>query len=183
MDDTAKKLTDIAIVRGAAHARVIDADKVPFDPSLRQLCEMNSCGMYGKNWMCPPALGEVDDLIARTRDYKYALVYQTIGELEDSFDYEGMEKAGEIQNAVTYGIEDDMVSLPISSFLHLAAGDCKLCPTCSKIEDEPCRHPDKARPSLSAYGVFVSKLAELCGMKYTNGTNTVTYFGVLFYNC
>ncbi|RAQ30001.1 hypothetical protein DPQ25_00325 [Hydrogeniiclostridium mannosilyticum] len=40
----------------------------------------------------------------------------------------------------------------------------------------------KAFPSLEAYGVFVSKLAQACGMRYINGANTVTYFGVVLYD-
>nr|WP_296487415.1 hypothetical protein [uncultured Acetatifactor sp.] len=28
----------------------------------------------------------------------------------------------------------------------------------------------------------MSKLAAACGMKYTNGQNTVTYFGAVFYS-
>ena len=47
---------------------------------------------------------------------------------------------------------------------------------------EPCRFPEKAFPSLEAYGVFVSKLAQACGMRYINGANTVTYFGVVLYD-
>ena len=65
--------------------------------------------------------------------------------------------------------------------LHLGAGGCHLCEVCAKKTGEPCRHPDRAVASLEAYGVNVSALARLCGMKYINGENTVTYFGALFF--
>lgn len=39
---------------------------------------------------------------------------------------------------------------------------------------------DQAVSSLEAYGVAVYELANLSGMKYINGPNTVTYFGAAF---
>ena len=32
--------------------------------------------------------------ISRARQYRYALVFQAVGQMEDSFDFEGMEAAG-----------------------------------------------------------------------------------------
>jgi len=51
---------------------------------------------------------------------------------------------------------------------------------CAKREDAPCRFPDKAMSSLETYDVNVSDLAVLCGMQYSKGYNTITYFGALF---
>jgi len=42
--------------------------------------------------------------------------------------------------------------------------------------------PDRAMPSLEAYGINVSLLAKTSGMKYINGANTVTYFGAVLFN-
>ena len=41
------------------------------------------------------------------------------------------------------------------------AGGCKLCgeQPCARTEGAPCRHPDKVRPSLEAYGFDLSKTA------------------------
>ena len=64
--------------------------------------------------------------------------------------------------------------------LLLGAGGCRICKTCSAVEEKPCRHPDLACPSLESYGIQVSELAQRCGMKYINGVNTVTYFGAIF---
>ena len=41
---------------------------------------------------------------------------------------------------------------------------------------------DRACASLEAYGVSVSQLAELSGMRYINGENTVTYFGAVLFS-
>ena len=50
-----------------------------------------------------------------------------------------------------------------------------------EADDGDLPSPDRALASLEAYGVNVSALARACGMKYTNGQNTVTYFGALFF--
>ena len=60
--------------------------------------------------------------------------------------------------------------------------EAAFCPRCAKRDELPCRHPDEALSSLETYGVAVSQLAELAGMKYINGVNTVTYFGACFFN-
>ena len=64
--------------------------------------------------------------------------------------------------------------------VHAAFRGCRVCPVCGKRTGEPCRHPQQAISSLEAYGVNVSLLAQAAGMRYTNGQNTVTYFGAVF---
>ena len=75
---------------GADRAAVIDAAQIETDRVFRELCLANACGMVGKCWMCPPDVGEIEELMAEVRRYDHALVYQRIGQLEDSFDVEGM---------------------------------------------------------------------------------------------
>lgn len=75
---------------GAYRVGVIPAAQVKTDRVFRDVCTSNNCGMYGRCWMCPPDVGEIDDLMAALPTYRYALVYQTVGELEDSFDFEGV---------------------------------------------------------------------------------------------
>lgn len=131
--------------------------------------------------MCPPHVGPVDQLIAQAKEYPLALVYQTVGELEDSYDFEGMMEAGARMNDLTQKVRKELTDCFGPDALHLGAGGCRVCPVCAKREDKPCRFPEKALSSLEAYGINVSKLAELAGMKYINGQNTVTYFGAVFF--
>lgn len=65
--------------------------------------------------------------------------------------------------------------------LHLTCGGCHLCKVCTKPEGRPCRHPDLALPSMEGYGVDVYRTARNTSLKYINGANTVTYFGMLFF--
>ena len=73
-------------------------------------------------------------------------------------------------------------SVPDDRTLHLAGGACGLCEKCGKETGEPCRHPDRALASLESYGVDVYNTAKHAGLKYTNGPNTVTFFGMVLYS-
>lgn len=176
-----QRLVELVIKLGAYQAAVVPVERIHFDRSFRVLCESNACGYYGKCWMCPPDAGEIDDLIAQAKAFQKALVYQTIGELEDSYDAEGMTEASRRQNRLAQDISHAFASLPFGKTLHLGAGGCRVCPVCAKRTGKPCRYPERAMSSLETYGVAVSELAETCGMKYINGQNTVTYFGAFFY--
>ena len=75
---TANQLKEQLEQLGVSHAAVLPVEQIPFDRELRGMCEANRCGAYGKNWMCPPYCGEIDELIARAKSYKTAVVFQNI---------------------------------------------------------------------------------------------------------
>lgn len=170
------------IALGAYKTGIIDAREISLDRAFRAMCEANSCGMYGRCWMCPPDVGDIDVLMAEVAEYDYALVYQTVSELEDSFDFEGMIAAKKRIYPLAQSLRDVFRNRGIDKVLHLGAGGCGVCETCSKKTNEPCRYPGRAMPSLEAYGVNVSRLASAAGMKYINGQNTVTYFGAVLFS-
>lgn len=60
-------------------------------------------------------------------------------------------------------------------------GGCRICDTCAKRDNLPCRYPDKALPSLESYGVDVYRTTEPTPLKYINGQNTVTFFGMVLF--
>ena len=167
---------------GVHAAAVIEVDKIPFDPALRRSCTPQLCQSYGKNWGCPPAVGEIEALIEEAKSYDKTLIYETVHPLEDSFDIEGIQAGGlrhkEITNAVTPLVRETLGG----EILQLSAGGCTICERCAKADEEPCRFPEKALRSVSAYGIYVSKLAKRAGLKYNNGPDTVTFFGLFFYH-
>ena len=176
------EMITLALSLGAYKASVIPVTEVETDPSFRDLCASNVCGNYGRNWMCPPDAGDIHDLIDRLRTYNYMLVYQTVSELEDSYDFEGMMDAGIAHNRLMVEMRQKLAEFPLSRVLHLGAGGCRMCEVCAKRTGEPCRHPEDAVASLETYGVNVSKLAPAAGMKYINGKDTVTYFGAMLFD-
>ena len=66
------------------------------------------------------------------------------------------------------------------SFLSLGNEGCELCASCT-YPDAPCRFPDRAGPSVEAWGINVMLLAKQLGVKYNNGPNTVTYFSMILF--
>ena len=78
-----QELTAHIVEMGAYKAALLDVSLIHFDRKFRELCESNACGNYGACWTCPPDAGDIDTLIARAKTYQKALVYQTVGQLED----------------------------------------------------------------------------------------------------
>ncbi|MBR6049712.1 MAG: DUF2284 domain-containing protein, partial [Clostridia bacterium] len=93
MENNFEKMIAEVISLGAFKANIIEAKDVFLDTSFRDICATNSCGVYGKCWMCPPDIGEIHELMKVIRSYTHVLVYQTVSQLEDSFDIEGMQAA------------------------------------------------------------------------------------------
>ncbi len=175
------RLIASAVSLGATNAGIVDTKDIVTDLVFREICEKNACGNYGRCWMCPPNVGAAEELIASITDYDYALVYQYVGELEDSFDYEGMQEAKKAYNSVVKKMREFSLSIDAKNVLNLGAGGCGVCESCAQRDGMPCRAPELATPSLEAYCINVSKLAASAGMKYINGANTVTYFGAVLF--
>lgn len=170
--------TDTFLSIGIHHAATIPTNQIPFGEEIRKICE-NGCQNYNTTWACPPAIGSLDACIQTCRSYENAMVFNAIYPLEDSFDWEGMQTGHrEFKDACDRLYE--RVRPQLSRFLLLSNEGCIRCKTCT-WPDAPCRFPEKLFPSLEGYGVYVNRLAERAGLKYINGANTVTYFGMLLY--
>lgn len=165
---------------GFSNVRKIKVSDITFEPSLIDLCKLNTCGNYGRCYTCPPLVGETDKLIEKAKSYENAIIFQKIYQLEDSFDIEGMGEGSRDFKERLQKV-NELAKKEIPACLVLSAGGCKLCERCGAIDNIPCRFPDKALASLESYGMNVSKLAAACGVNYINGQNTVTYFGGVLY--
>jgi predicted metal-binding protein len=177
------EVAELAARLGAGPTGLVDVADIVFRTEFRKLCEANRCGSYGRGWMCPPAVGDIEVLIGEVRRRSRALVFTTVSRLSGSYDWRGMMAAGERFGRLVSGISVEAGrALAGRDALVLGAGPCKVCPECAHRISEPCRHPDRAVMSLEANGVDVSQLAKLTGLKYNNGPGTVTYFGAIFFN-
>jgi len=165
--------------QGADGAGWIAPAKLPMEPILRKACEANTCGSYGKTYACPPLVGTVEEVTAQAHSFAGFLLFQTIGQLEDSFDAENMSVAGGRHAALTRTIHDALYK-DIPGLLTIGAGGCKLCDICGAQTGTPCPQPARVIPSMSGYCFNVSRAAAMAGLKYNNGPNTVTFFSGLF---
>ena len=179
-----ENLIQTALTAGATKAVVIDVDRIVLSASFLDACKSNSCGNYGKCWICPPDVGPIEEWMEKIRSFPRALFWQTIDDIEDSFDIEGMGEVSRHHIVTAQKLRRLLAdTLPAGMrTLHFACGGCSLCERCAKRDNEPCRHPDLAMPSLEGSGVDVYKTTSGTGMKYVNGVNTVTYFGMALFD-
>lgn len=168
------------LAAGAEKAAVIRAEDIAVSSAFRDICAGNACGLYGRCWMCPPDIGEIGVLMARLKTYRRGLLYQTVYAIEDSFDIEGMGEAAAAHAQVSQTVNAALRPL-LPGCLHLSCGGCRLCTRCAKQDGLPCRMPHKALPPMEGYGIDVYNTAKAAGLKYINGQNTVTFFGIVLF--
>lgn len=152
---------------------------VPFDARVRDMCASNRCGLYGKTWTCPPAVGDWAALRNECRSYAHALVFTTKHTLDDDFDFEGIQTSGEMHKQLDNALANALNAQNIPHLLY-SAGGCSICKPCT-YPDAPCRFPDRVHRSMEACGIDVGALAKKCGIQYNNGPQTVTYFSMIIF--
>ena len=94
-------------------------------------------------------------------------------DLEDSFDFEGMQAGMRAFKTVCARL-DDAARKHLTRFMLLGNESCGRCEKCT-YPDAPCRFPEKAIPSMVAYGLVVSQVCEQSGLPYYYGPKTITY--------
>jgi predicted metal-binding protein len=162
------------------NCRKAQKDKVIFDVNVRKMCEQNTCGQYGRNWTCPPAVDSLDDIKTDIGRFDTFVVVYKVYPLKSSFDFEGMvlgiadfrKRLLKLKKALPEG----------KPYKILGAGSCMLCKKCSYRDGEPCIRPEDAFVSVEACGIDVMRLMSDNGLKYNNGKDTVTYIGAIIYD-
>lgn len=171
MDQT--QLLALAEELGFSHAGELNVAELEFLPQVRDMCAADRCNKFGKCWSCPPGCGTLEEAAAKAAQYKRGVLLQSTGELEDDFDVETMQETEQLQHDRFLAFVE-RVRAEHPGCLPMATGACSICETCT-YPDAPCRFPDKAIPSMEAYGLWVSKVCEQSGMPYYYGPKTITY--------
>jgi predicted metal-binding protein len=168
-----EKLINDALAAGFSQAGELNVKALVFMPEVRDMCSADKCHTYNKNWRCPPACGTIEDAARHAAEYSYGILVQTIGQMEDEYDYETIKEAGD-RHKDNFAALVEKLKIEFGDILPMGAGTCTICPKCA-YPDEPCRFPDKSISSMEAYGLWVSRVCELSGIPYYNGKNTITY--------
>ena len=63
----------------------------------------------------------------------------------------------------------------------IGASGCSLCKPCAMAKGEPCRFPSRRYSCMSAYCIYVKKLAEECGIRYDYVNGSLPYFGTFIF--
>lgn len=174
---TKEKIIKYAIEAGFHDAAIIDTKEIVFDASFRPYCEENLCGQYGANYSCPPDCGSPDEMRLKIMQHKYALVLRTVWEVPDWKNKEDIRRTKGIHNACTLRLVQKLRSEGCDGLIVGASG-CALCSPCAITKGQPCRHPDFRYSCMSAYCIYVKKLAESCGMKYDYEDGMLPFFGM-----
>lgn len=170
------------IGRQFSQVTTVSADELPFSTEVRKLCEQNSCGKYGKNWVCPPAVESLDYFRKELSRFSLLAIMTEVYPVKDSFDWKGMMAGAKQFKDKLQVLKKELESADKAfDFLILGAGHCDLCEPCNYVKGKPCRYPQDAIFSLEACGIDVMRLLKDNGLKYYHGKGTVTYVGGLLH--
>lgn len=167
------KITELAKAQGFSQAALLDCRTIELKPEVRQMCEANTCHMYGKCWSCPPGCGSLETCREKIAGYRYGVLVQTTGQLEDDLDGETMLETEALHKEHFYAFER-VLRKQYPDILAIGAGCCTKCAECT-YPDEPCRFPKEAFSSMEAYGMVVTQICQANGLAYYYGPCTITY--------
>ena len=153
----------------------LDCSTIKLLPEVRDMCSSNKCNMYNKNWSCPLGCGTLDECKENVKKYKEGIIVQTVGELEDSMDFENMERIAQKHNKIFIKFSDEIKD-EYDNILALGSGACTKCNRCT-YPDSSCKFPKKIISSMEAYGMIVSQICIDNNVKYYYGINTLAYTG------
>lgn len=169
------ELLRMAEEAGFTHAVPLEPSTIELREEVRAMCAENSCGQYGRRWSCPPGCGALEECADRVSRCGAGILVQTVGELEDSMDGEGMMEAEAAHRAHFQALYERLRPM-FPGMLALGAGCCTQCAACS-YPDAPCRFPERMVSSMEAYGMLVLDVCKRNGLSYYYGPNAIAYTG------
>lgn len=153
----------------------LDVSSIHLKQEVRDMCANNTCGQYGKRWSCPPGCGSLEACAHRLKEHTCGILVQTIGRIEDSFDFEAMMEIEATQGKrfqKMYALLQEMEC----GVLAIGTGCCTACTQCT-YPDAPCRFPAKKVSSMEAYGMLVLEVCKENGLQYYYGPEKIAYTG------
>lgn len=157
---------------GFSVAAAMDPGTLKPMQTVRDMCGNNRCGIYGKNWTCPPLCGSLEDCAARMTGYRQGLLLQTIGQMQKVIDTKAYLQT-EKKHLQMFRAFSRMLREEYPNALCLGSGGCRVCERCAY--PEPCRFPENAYASMEGYGLLVSQVCKDNGIAYHYGEKTITY--------
>ncbi len=173
MKHSIKELIQFALDEGFTQAGELNTEALVFMPEVRDMCRADRCHSYGKSWRCPPACGSIEEASARAATYRYGIIMQTIGNMDDDFDFETIQETAR-KHGDSFRALMKKLKTEYNDLLPMGAGTCSRCEKCT-YPDAPCRFPDDSYSPMEAYGLMVSDVCSKSGIPYNNGPHTITF--------
>ncbi len=164
------RLIRLADEQGASQAVVIPTASIVVDDSLADLCRSPDCKVYGQAASCPPHVGGPSEFRKLLSHFERAIVFK-IDVPTPILLSDARLPVYRRLHGVAAAIEQAAIAGGVPDARAFAGGSCKqiFCcdlPSCPVIaEASACRHPDRARPSMSGYGVDVARLMAAAGWR------------------
>lgn len=155
-----------ALEKGANIAKTISVDSVVVEPWVQLKCRFG-CPRYGKSKTCPPFSPDYKETRQILDCYKNAILIEG-------------EPPGKEFKEMLINLEHEANFAGYYKAFAFSAGPCPLCGECNV--DEPCRSPEKARPSMESCGIDVFKTVRNNGFEVNfleHRTQYVKYFGLI----
>ena len=162
------------------HAAILPTSRIVFDAAFRPYCAENLCGQYGANYSCPPDCGTPDEMKERVRAYPNALVVQTEWDIANFSEKEKLLFGKKCHNEAMFRLIGKLRENGHEGFM-IGASGCALCKPCAIKVGEPCRFPSLRYSCMSAYCIYVKKLAEDHGLRYDYENEILPYFGMIVF--
>lgn len=123
------------------------------------------CNNYNHKWSCPPLSFEPQNYLAMYQ-YIYLVAVQinydqiTIDRLTTKEDVSSFTRKTlrQIKNQTAMKLLSLEQLYPHT--LSLSSGGCSYCCKCSRINNQPCKKPDKLRYSLDSFGIDLGAVTE-----------------------
>jgi predicted metal-binding protein len=165
---------------GASDAAAISAKAISVEDDLANLCREPRCENYGLSMSCPPHVPGPSIFQEWLKIVEHAVVIKIDVPMEILLSNERRDIM-RLLHEIAAEIEQSAVGHGCSNSKAFAGGSCKkiFCQDHSGCrvltEGGECRNPQHARPSMSGFGINVSKMAKIAGWRQnwgTRGTST-----------
>lgn len=171
-----EKLCGMAKKCGFTNSGPLDVSTLKFMPEVRDMCASDKCHHFNKSWSCPPACGTLEEMREKVKAFKSGIIVQTVGEMEDNFDFETMEEAAKRQSE-SFALMYKRLKEEYPQVLPMGTGGCTICASCTYTQGQPCRFPEEMTSSMEACGLLVSQVCTDNGVPYNYGPRKIAYTG------
>jgi len=178
LNQSVDHLISLAIELGATGAEVIDSSQISVEESLAALCNGDPpCEQFAMAPGCPPHVSGPSGFRIWQRESAHAIVVKIEIPSATLFSEERREVM-QLLHEVVATVEQRAKKSGFYNARAFAGGSCKniwcsahtVCRVLSNGGE--CRNPDRARPSMSGFGINVTKLMQCAGWNSAKAIRT-----------
>ncbi len=153
---------------GATDAVLLPAPAIQVKDSLAQKCSQPKCINYGLSKSCPPYVGGPEVMRQKLAGFSWAVFFRIEVPSDILYSIQSQELF-QLLHETAAGLEQSAKHKGFASAQGYAGNSCKKVFCQEHLEcraanqDGICRNPDRARPSMSGFGINTSKLFQAAG--------------------